>query len=88
MAEVINMADIKSDNRLISPIQSIRSAADEAELRVGTENAVTQSMVILLGGADDDYPFDYFVSNMKRSEMIAALEIIKGYLMLPLITQD
>jgi lauroyl/myristoyl acyltransferase len=78
-AAVVNLADVKNDNTLITPVQMLRSAADDLE--AGESKVKANKAVVLLldanGSFDGAYFVGFYASNIRTSEIVALLETAK-----------
>lgn len=67
-------AEREGDNRLISPVETLREAIANIESGAVPANAV---IVLALNTADGAYAVRWFASNLRSSEMIALMEVAK-----------
>lgn len=64
---VINLANVKDDNTLISPEQTLLDALDEIKSGKRPANKV---LILTLYDEDKCYGNGFYASNMKASEMV------------------
>lgn len=70
-AEVTHMAEIRWDNKLITPEGCLQDAIDQIHAGNIKPNKL---LVLALYGDDVDYDVSHFVSNMKASELVTLCE--------------
>lgn len=80
---VIHLADVKQDNRLITPVDMFREAIRDIEDGRETDKAVAILLNTKCKDCDEDhaYEWDILLSNLNRHDLIALLEIIKAYML-------
>lgn len=77
MAEVVQMADLRDDNRLITPEGTLLDALDQ--LQRGSKRAEKLVVVFLDTRPNGErYSVNYLASNITGSEMVALLETLKA----------
>ena len=77
---VVHIADIKNDNRLITP----RSSLEDAIRAIDDKEVTPQKSIVLMlttkdeSGGDDGYTLNFFMFGLKVSEAVALLEAAKA----------
>ena len=89
-AKIVHIADLKNDNRLITPVDSLQDAIRAVEDK---EVDPQKSIVLLLTtkdetGGDDAYELSYFMSGLKCSEAVSLLETAKVHFLKTLVGDD
>lgn len=80
---VIQLADVKQDNRLISPVAMLRQLADEIE--AGERVICQRAFVVLVDNAPENgteqFHVGFSMANINCSTAIAAMECVKAELL-------
>lgn len=73
-------ATLTNDNSLVSPLEMLECAARElrAELRDDSSPPPNKAVLLLLNDEDGRYDVHFYGSNIRNSEMIALLEVMKA----------
>lgn len=73
MAEVTHIAELRNDNRLITPAQMLRQLADD--LDSGRESC-TSALVIMLRNQEEEFSVRPVMSNMNYSTGLSAMTLM------------
>jgi len=82
VSDVTHIADIKNDNRLISPRELLENA-----IRSIDNGTISPDKIIIVhlrtesDESDSLYDVGYFISNMRTSEVVSLLEVMKTYML-------
>lgn len=90
MAEIRSInalrADRENNNSLVTPVECLRDAI--ADLESG-ERQANKALVLLLNAGDDGtYDFGFLASDLRSSEMVALLEVVKTYVLRSLVGEE
>ncbi len=78
MADITHIANLRNDNTLISPIETLDAARRAIEARkIEPDKLLVLSLQTKDEKGDDAYKMKWFLSNMKMSEAVALLEVAK-----------
>ena len=73
-ADIVQMADLKQDNSLISPVECLRDVVRRIEAgEISPDKLIIVTLQTERDGEDGYYETHYFASNMRLSEQIALL---------------
>lgn len=74
MKKVTRLADVKNDNRFITPIDTLKDAITDIE---SGEKNPNKLMVLMLNDMNGKYDVNFYCSNLRASEVVALFEIEK-----------
>jgi len=89
MAEITQMADLKQDNALISPVECLRDVVRRIEAgKFKANKLIIITLETERDGEEGFYETHCFVSNMRVSEQVAVLMAMVGDMTRTLMGQD
>ena len=71
---VTRMADLKSDNRLITPVDLLRDAI--ADIEAGRRSP-TKVLLLMLDDSEGGYVVNWYAAKMSVSQMVGLAEVAK-----------